>query len=157
MRFRSLQIRIAVSFALLLLAVQAAALVLINVVVSQSTNRDIQQELVVGQRIVGLLHDENRRHLAQAASILSADFAFREAAASNDRDTVLSALQNQGARINADVTMLAGLNNVVIADTLRPRATGTPFPFTRLSAMAQEKGQASGIVMIDGQAYDVVM
>src|SRR5688572_14981736 len=61
MRSRSLQIRIAVSFALLLLAVQAAALVLINVVLSQSTDRGIRQELIVGERIFGLLHDESRR------------------------------------------------------------------------------------------------
>src|SRR5687768_16322119 len=157
MRIRSLQIRIAVSFALLLLAVQAAGLVLINVVLSQSANRAIEQELVVGKRIFGLLHDENIRQLTRGASILSADFAFREAAATNDRDTVLSALRNQGARINADVTMLAGLNNVLIADTLHPRVTGTPFPFARLSATAQEKVEAAGIVMIDGRAYDVVM
>lgn len=136
MRIRSLQFRIAVAFALLLLGVQAAGLGLINMVLSQSTRHGVEQKLAVGQRIFTLLHDENGRQLAQAARILSADFAFREAAATNDRDTVLSALQNQGARIGADVAMLAGLNDVVIADTLHPRRTGASFPFTGLSAAA---------------------
>ena len=157
MRIRSLQFRIAVAFALLLLIVQAAGLVLINTVLTRTTNRDIEQKLVVGQRIFGLLHEENSRQLAQAASILSADFPFREAAATRDRETVISALVNQGARINADITMLAGLDNVVIADTLHPESTGKRFPFSNLSAIAQEKGAATGIVLIDGKAYDLVV
>jgi len=136
-RIRSLQFRIAVAFALLLLIVQAAGLVLINTVLTRTTNRDIEQKLVVGQRIFGLLHEENSRQLAQAASILSADFPFREAAATRDRETVISALVNQGARINADITMLAGLDNVLIADTLHPEGTGKRFPFPNLSAIAQ--------------------
>jgi HAMP domain-containing protein len=154
---RSLQVRITVAFALLLLLVQAAGLVLINSVLTQSTNREIEQKLAVGQRIFSLLHEENSRQLAQAASILSSDFAFREAAATNDRDTMISALVNQGARINADISMLAGLDNIVIADTLHPESTGRPFMFSDLSAAAHEKGAGIGIVTIDGKAYDLVV
>jgi diguanylate cyclase (GGDEF)-like protein len=156
-RIRSLQIRIAAAFALLLVLVQAAGLALINTVVSQSTHGDVEQRLVVGQRIFNLLHEENGRQLAQSATILSSDFAFREAAATNDRDTVISALVNQGARVNADITMLAGLDHVLIADTLHPQTTGKTFPFANLAALAQEKGAATGIVMIDGKAYDLVV
>ncbi|HEY0338827.1 MAG TPA: diguanylate cyclase, partial [Burkholderiales bacterium] len=157
MRIRSLQIRIAAAFALLLVLVQAAGLALINTVVSQSTHADVEQRLVVGQRVFNLLHEENSRQLAQSATILSSDFAFREAAATNDRDTVISALVNQGARVNADITMLAGLDNVLIADTLHPQTTGKAFPFAHLAALAHEKGSATGIVMIDGKAYDLVV
>jgi diguanylate cyclase (GGDEF)-like protein len=156
-RIRSLQTRIAAAFALLLVLVQAAGLGLINTVVSQSTHGDVEQRLVVGQRIFNLLHEENSRQLAQSATILSSDFAFREAAATSDRDTVISALVNQGARVNADITMLAGLDNVVIADTLHPQTTGKPFPFANLAAVAHEKGAATGIVMIEGKAYDLVV
>ncbi|MGZ5222619.1 MAG: hypothetical protein ACXWCS_00395, partial [Burkholderiales bacterium] len=103
---RSLQIRIAVAFALLLVLVQTAGLALINTVLTQDTNREIEQKLVVGQAVFNLLHEENSRQLAQSATILSADSAFRDAAATNDPDKVIAALVNQGARINADVTML---------------------------------------------------
>ena len=156
-RLRSLRTRIAVAFALLLLAVQAAGFVFINAVLSQSMHREIAQKLIVGQRIFGHLHEENSRQLAQAASILSSDFAFREAAATGDRSTVISALANQGGRVNADITMLAGMDNVVIADTLHPENAGKPFPFVHLLAIAQKKGDASGIVLIGGSAYDLVL
>ena len=154
---RSLQVRITVAFALLLLLVQAAGLVVINSVLTQSANREIEQKLAVGQRIFVLLHEENSRQLAQAASILSSDFAFREAAATNDRDTMISALVNQGARVTAAVSMLAGLDNVVIADTLHPDSAGKPFLFSDLSAVAHEKGAGIGIVTIDRKAYDLVV
>ena len=157
MRIRSLQIRIAVAFALLLLIVQAAGLALINTILSQSASHDIEQKLAVGQRIFGLLHEENSRQLAQAATILSSDFAFREAAATNDRDTVTSALVNQAARVNADIAMLASLDRVVIADTVNPDSSGKPFPFPNLAAAAQRKGAATGIVLIEGKAYDLAV
>ncbi|MGZ5152707.1 MAG: diguanylate cyclase domain-containing protein, partial [Burkholderiales bacterium] len=154
---RSLQIRIAVAFALLLVLVQTAGLALINTVLTQDTNREIEQKLVVGQAVFNLLHEENSRQLAQSATILSADSAFRDAAATNDPDKVIAALVNQGARINADVTMLASLENVVIADTLHPNKTGGAFPFVNLAAIAREKGAGTGVALIDAKAYELVV
>jgi diguanylate cyclase (GGDEF)-like protein len=156
-RIRSLQVRIAIAFALLLVLVQTAGLAFINTILTQDTNREIEQKLAVGQAVFNLLHEENSRQLAQSATILSADFAFREAAATNDRDKVIAALVNQGARINADVTMLASLENVMIADTLHPNDTGRAFPFVNLAAIAREKGAATGVALIEGKAYDLVV
>jgi diguanylate cyclase (GGDEF)-like protein len=156
-RIRSLGTRIAVAFAILLLAVQAASLVLINSVLSTSVDRDIQEELSAGERIFNQIREEHSRRLVQAANILSADFAFREATASNDRNTLASALANHGARINADIMVLAGLDKLVAADTLHPDLAGTPFPFPKLVSVAEERGQATAFVLVDGRPYELVV
>jgi diguanylate cyclase (GGDEF)-like protein len=156
-QIRRLSTRIAVAFALLLLAVQVASLMLINSVLSTGANRDIQQELNAGERIFNLIREERSRRLVQDASVLALDFGFREATATNDRGTLTSVLGNHGKRINADVMLLAGLDQKVMADTLHPDQAGVPFAFPELLKRAQEQGQATGFVLIDGQAYELVV
>jgi diguanylate cyclase (GGDEF)-like protein len=156
-RIRSLGTRIAVAFAILLLAVQAVSLILINSVLSTSVDRDIQEELSAGERIFNQIREEHSRRLVQASNILSADFAFREATATNDRNTLASALANHGARINADIMVLAGLDDLVVADTLRPDLAGTPFPFPKLVSVAKQQGQATAFVLVDGRPYELVV
>jgi hypothetical protein len=87
LRIRSLQIRIAV--ALLLVLVQTAGLALINAALTRDTNRENRTKARRRQAVFNLLHKANSRQLAQSATILSADFAFREAAATKDRNKLL--------------------------------------------------------------------
>src|SRR5471030_913581 len=128
-QIRRLGTRIAVAFALLLLAVELATLVLINSVLTSGVERDIQAELNTGERIFNLVRGDRSAQLAQDARVLSSDFGFREAIATHDHGTVVDVLANHGKRINADVMLLVGLDQRVIADTQHPQAAGKPFAF----------------------------
>ena len=96
---------VALSLALLLL-VQAAVFSVVRISIEQSAHRQVEQQLLVGERIWRRLLDQNAQKLAQGASLLAADFGFRAAVSSGDDATIRSALENHGARIGATVTAL---------------------------------------------------
>ncbi len=156
MRFRRLRTRIIVFFVGLIALVQAASFLAASATMTRNARATIQDELAVGGKVFARLIGTRTRHLAEAARLLSGDFAFKTAASSDDRGTVLSVLGNHQARIGADVTMLASTDAALVADTLHPASPGAPFPFPRLIATAEQAGEASAIVFIDGRAYQMV-
>ena len=67
------------------------------------------------------LDEGQQRQLETASSVLSADFAFREAIATQDQPTVRSVISNHGKRIHAQVMMVADTAGALIATTQRDR------------------------------------
>jgi diguanylate cyclase (GGDEF)-like protein len=55
--------------------------------------------------------------LANGVGVLAADFGFREAVASGDVPTIISAATNNARRIGADVVLLADIHGKVLAST----------------------------------------
>lgn len=157
MRFRHLRTRIIVFFVALLAAVQIAALVLVNNANIRNASTKTDEEFAVGQRVFEQLLTQNRARLTLAARVLAADFGFREAIASSDVDTILSALDNHGSRIGADVMSLVSLDQRILADTLSPQQVAQPYPFENLIELAAEQGNASSIEVINGRAYQIVL
>lgn len=157
MQLRSLQTRIVVFFVLLLCVVQGVAFVLVSATNQRIAKGQIAAELAVGERVFRRLLEQNSQQLAQAASVLAADFAFRAAVATRDQGTIASALGNHGRRIGADVVMLVDLETRLLADTLHTDTMDAPFPFPGLIESAQELGRASDIALIDGRPYQLVV
>ena len=157
MVLRSLQTRIIVFFVLLLCILQGIALFLMSAANERIAKNQIAQELVVGERVFRRLLEQNSQQLAQAASVLAADFAFREAIATRDEGTIASVLGNHGRRINANVVMLADLDKKLLADSLHATATQATFPFPELIESAQQHGRASDTVLMDGRPYQLVV
>ncbi|MDP4029458.1 MAG: EAL domain-containing protein [Gallionella sp.] len=163
MKIHKLQTRVVLAFTLLLLLIQAVSLVMINGVLSDSTNQDIRRNLLAGQRVFDLLREDNNRQLVQSASIMSSDFAFRMAIATADYGTVVSVLTNHGARINADVMLLVDTDGKLIADTLPARGAGNaghvgqPFQLPELIAIAEQQKQAAAMVVLNGALYQMVV
>jgi len=156
-RFPKLGRRIVVFFVALLVIVQGIAAFLVIQANSQVARRTINQQLEQGERVFRQLLAQNQARLEQGAGILSADFAFRQAIASNDTGTILSVLRNHGARVGANVMTLASLDNTVRADTLDPARLGTPFAFPDLVKAAASEGKSSSIVIRDGKLYQLVV
>lgn len=153
---RSLQTRILALFLLLLIAVQVGGFVLINTVGVTAARKTVGDALAGGARVIDLLLDQDTQRLVQGARLLSADYAFRGAIATGDVDTIRSALGNQGKRIDADLMMLVGLDQRVLADTL-DAATGSAFAFPTLLASAEASQQAAAIVLFRDRLYQLVI
>lgn len=153
MRFRSLITRIVFFFSALLILVQGMVFLMVNT----ASEQILAQELELGDRILRRALEQNRMQLAQSASVLAADFGFREAVATDDADTVLSALRNHGSRLNASTMTLIALDGRVIADTLYPDKNVRPFPFGPLLDDARQSGQSSGVVVINRRPYQLVV
>lgn len=151
---QSLQFRIVFFFVCLLALVQTVAFILISAANLRISRETAAQELATGERVFLRLIDQNGKQLRLAASVLASDFAFREAVATHDSATILSALQNHGDRIGAQVVILSDLDNLILADTLHPERQQARYPFTYL---LMNKGiQAAAIEQIDGKLYQLV-
>ncbi|WMW80136.1 EAL domain-containing protein [Undibacterium cyanobacteriorum] len=157
MRIRHLQTRIIIAFSVLLLIVQVVSLVFVNSFISKSANKDIEHNLLAGEKIFNSIRADNTKWLTQSAGILTSDFAFIKAVATGDRNTIVSVLQNHGGRINADIAMLVGTDNVLVADTLARSHAGQTFAFPQLIKAAEEHGQTSAVVMFEGKLYQLVV
>lgn len=155
-QFGSLQARIVTLFVLLFLVVQTLGFGFISRAISENARSSLREELSVGERVFSRQLAQNGQRLILAASILSADFGFREAIATNDEETIASALRNNGNRIKSDVMMLVGLDGRVVASTLAAKEMSGTFPFTALFKSAEREG-ISSVVLFEGVPYQLVI
>lgn len=157
MLFRRFQSRIIVVFMGLFFLVLAAMLFAVDRVNTQHARAQISESLSIGGRAFVRLFDVRSERLTESVRILSSDFALRGAIATRDRDTILSALANHGARVGANVAMLVSLDNKLLVSTLQPLTAPEPFPFPRLIEIAQLHGQAASIVFLGDRAFQLVV
>ncbi|MEC5405653.1 EAL domain-containing protein [Paraburkholderia sp. MPAMCS5] len=156
MRFHSLRTRIAIVVVLLMLAVQLAGYAVISTVIRSNARSNSETQLVVAENVFRQVLSANGEKLTQAATVVAADFGFREAVATHDENTVVSALRNHGSRVNADIVMLANPDGSVTADSRGPSQSDAAFALAKLIRTAVRKGDASSILTIDGKLYQVV-
>ena len=157
LRKHGLQTRIVVAFVALLSTLQVASFFAVHLTGTTTSEQNLAKELVTGERVFSRILDQNAEQLAQGGRILSSDFAFREAVATKDRETMVSALANHGARIKSNLMLLIDLEHQVIADTLPATMAGHRFALAHLVTVAETKGSASAVVHIDGAIYQVVV
>jgi len=158
MIFQSLQRRIVIVFVGLLVLVMALVLALVTRSNARIVAAEIERELAAGAQVFSLLMEQNRRQLETAATVLAADFAFREAIATQDRPTIQSVIRNHGLRIGAQVMMVIHPDGHLIADTQNIGSADRTVPFPDLLSDAESAGKSSGYKqMKDGRMYQVVV
>ena len=167
-RRRRLSLRIAGLSLALLLVIQTVSLLLIRRSIEANARESLQQALAQGEGVLRSLLASNADHLLQASRVLAADYGFRSAIASDDRETIASALANHGERLGATVMLLTDARfrvkasaGPVDAATLQARL----LPQVRRSAEAGAVPEAPGddlrsgeahIALLDGEPYQVV-
>ena len=156
MPMRSLQTRILALFLLLIFVVQVGGFVLINTVGGNAARSTVGAEVVAGARVFDRLLEQDAQRLVQGARLMAADYAFREVIATGDHDTIGSVLVNYGKRIEAPLLMIVGLDQKVLGDTL-DSDVGRPFTLPGLLEQAQVWEQASTMVVLRGQLYQLVV
>jgi len=158
MSFRSLRHRIVMVFVGLLVLVMGGVLALVHSAGTRIAADEARHEVEIGAKVFGRLLEQNQRQLETAAAVLSADFAFREAIATQDGATVRSVIGNHGRRIHAQVMMVADTAGRMIASTQRDIAGGDRFPFPDLIEAAEAAGRSAGLrQMHNGHLYQVVL
>lgn len=158
MHFRSFRARLLTFVFGLLILVQCSVLFAVNTANVNEARRHIDEALKLTANAFNRSLQVRERVLRERARLLSADFGFKEVAATGDHATLLSALENHRDRVDADVMMLLDLSSHVLADTLHPAAQGTPSLVLPLisAAMDDESGEASTIQFLDGTPYQLV-
>ena len=152
-----LQDRIVVFFVVLLMAVQLVSFYFIRYAIEHTAQGTMREELRVGSRVFKRLLEQNSEKLVEATSVLTYDFGFREAIASRDRPTILSALRNHAARIKASGMSVIGLDGLVVADTIQESNAGRPYPFPDLIEGAARIGRVAGVRVVDARPYQIIV
>ena len=152
-----LRTRIAVIFILLLATALAVSLGIVSAANQSNAEGEVQRQLETGTLVFSRVLDANRRQLAQAAQAVASDYGFREAVATRDTGTVVSALENSGARIGANLVVLVSLDGNVIAASGSELKGGAEFaPARRIRS--RQIGDNFATIMVDGgRVYQLVM
>ncbi len=134
-------------FGLIILLVAGAVYYSIKVNAERSVKRELQATMTAFDQIWQM----NAAHMEANGTVLAADFGFREAVASEDIDTIGSAVSNAQARLDG---LKAG---VAFPDGRFIDAEGreTQLPEAVYLALI-EQGQASGVVEFEGKYYQSV-
>lgn len=155
-RLKTLQSRIFLFFFLLLLVTQIGNVLITSTLGLGIVNRQIAAELETAKRVFVQMFEQNTTLLGQGASVLAADYGFRDAVASNDKNTLSSALENHGERFQADLMGFVNLRGASVT-YIRGRATalsGLDYPW--LFGETRQNGSESVIKRIDGVLYHLI-
>ena len=107
------------------------------------------KQLVAGSAFVEQLVRFRAAQLASGVAVLAADFGFREAVASGDGPTMLSAAQNDVQRIGADLMVLIDTHGHVLASTARVSEPA----LQRLLSAADMAADSPHVMVLAGRAY----
>ena len=142
---------------LLLLLVQAAVFSVVRTSITQSAQRQVAQELQLGERVWRRLLEQNAQTLSQGAALLAADYGFREAVNSQDDDTIRSVLENHGARIGATVTALLDTSMALRAVGEGQDESQLMPLLSRLSSNASQQVQGGQVALVGRIPYQFVL
>jgi diguanylate cyclase (GGDEF)-like protein len=95
--------------------------------------------------------------LGSAVDVLTTDFGFREAVASADKPTLLSAVQNERARINADLLIVLSADGHQIVSSLGTSSANTEKDLENLIADDSDSEILQLYRLIDGRPYQLVL
>ena len=161
MAFRTFQRRVVVSFLALITLVQVGALIAVDSAIARSARAHVKAELAEAATTVKRLIDARSERLVHAARILSSDFPFKQVVALDDRDTLLSAMDNHRTRIGAELMTLVSLDGSRTVATLhrdtRTRETPTPPAVSKMIDAARGSGEVSDFFLFNGRPYQVVV
>jgi diguanylate cyclase (GGDEF)-like protein len=152
-----LSTRMAAASLLLLLALQLSSLAAIRGSIEANARAQLSERLAVGERIWQRLLEQRAAKLGQGASLLAADYGLRSAIGSDDEDTIVSALDNHGARIGAALTALLDTKLLVRAVAHGDDTTLRPATIVLGSIAEQLAKDGSAVAMVGARAFQFVM
>lgn len=112
---RSLRRRLIVLLVAALGAVQILTLSAVLLATHRNVRIELQSRLNVAEDVFERLYESRFRQLLSSVEVLSSDFGFKQAAATADRATIASVLENHGARAGADLALLVTLDGQMVA------------------------------------------
>lgn len=154
--FKSLQSRITVLFLTLILVVQILGFFAIWFSINKNARHAITEQLEVGEKVLRNVISQRGESLTLSARILANDYGFRQAIASNDYETIQSALENNSARIESNINMLYSPEGIrqVVSGNIPSNMADTPI--LKLIESSQVGGDAFRLTIFNGVPYLLV-
>jgi diguanylate cyclase (GGDEF)-like protein len=136
----------------LIVVTQTVTLVAVLATSARAVRARAGDRLEGGARYARQLLDFRGSQLASGVRVLAADFGLREAVATHDAPTILSAASNHAERIHADLVVVADAAGHTIAAS---RATGASFVRDLGSLGEVDAEHESRFTLVDGRLYQV--
>lgn len=151
---RSLRFKILAVAAALVLLSQAGTVMTVLVTANRDVAERARERLATGGRIFDQTAQARASQLGNTVSVLAADYAFKQAVASRDIDTIASALVNHERRAGAQIAYLLDDTGAVVAAS-RPR-TAAEHRAPSLVEEAGENGVARTVAIHGGRAFEMI-
>lgn len=142
----------------LIAATTVAMLVLFWVNTSEFTRASVSRQIGNATDSFNQLLASRQRQLVNSAALLTADFGFKEAVATRDERTIVSALDNHGSRAAADLMFVIALDGSLIASNRTDLASAPGvLPFSLPLDEAAREGAALTLVAWNGNLFQLVL
>ncbi len=149
--------RLAVFMMATLVVVQGATALTVYRVTRQALVTQSEHRLIGSAELFAQQLEAVSQRVADSVQVLSLDYPLRQAVASQNDQTVLSALRNHGRRVGATRMQWIGLDGTIRGDTAVPASVGKAFDFPDMLDDAASDGKARGISILGGKAYWIVL
>ncbi len=150
----SLRSHILLPFIALIVVTSIAIIGSVLFATRNNINNQAEETLHTGKRIFERLMSVRGDQLITSSEILVSDFGFKTAIASEDKNTILSALENYQQRINVDLMMIHHLDGTLLSTTNKKH----PYQLTKeIIDKTRENGGVLTTLLIKDSAYQVAI
>ena len=150
--FTRLRTRLTVLYAALFGVAMLLVSLSVFTAINRAAERQVRDELTASGTVfdrVWLLRSERLR---EGASLLSRDFGFREAVATRDDATIVSAMENLKRRFSIDRAFILGVDGRIIGADAAPMAADA----ARLTEAFFKADDPQGVVILSGHPFQVM-
>jgi predicted signal transduction protein with EAL and GGDEF domain len=150
--FKSLQTKLTVLYAGLFGAALVLVAVVVYVAISRNAQDAVRNELISTGTVFDHLWELRSNQMRDAADLLARDYGFRAAAATQDEETIRSALSNLRMRIGFDIALFINLDgDIVTTDATLDDASADELRRT----LRGDRG-VNGIFTIGSRSYEAI-
>lgn len=157
-KFKHIRSRIAFTLLTVVVVIQLAGLIPLKYALVKHADTLAEEQMNVGERVFVSLLQHNTQSLKQATQVLAADFAFREAVATNDAETIESALESYQGRIRAQIAFYISSDENLVVGTSDAKAILNSMDAREDSrqAIVQSKVGTLRFDIVDGKPYQLI-
>jgi diguanylate cyclase (GGDEF)-like protein len=141
----------------LVIALQLAGWLTVQVAVKTSVDRQLTDTLEVGARVWERLHEARQRQLLERVAVLSDDFGFKQAIATQDAPTLESVLESASSRVGAPFGLILAADGRTLAQRLPEGMTLPPTPLADRVDEAREQGWSVGVIALGDGAVSYAL
>ncbi|ABC28286.1 predicted signal transduction protein containing a membrane domain, an EAL and a GGDEF domain [Hahella chejuensis KCTC 2396] len=121
------------------------------------TSDRINQDFSSAAKVFGQLIESREVQLTTTAEVLTSDFGFKQAVATQDTQTIQSVLNNHSERISADLMLLLDLSGALQASTQDSPSPIAKFAHQDLLRQALTHSGAAEFVAYQGELYQMII
>lgn len=150
--FRRLHVKLAVLYAALFGVILLGVAAVVFQAVASNAQRQVRDELAAGGAVYDRVWSLRSEQMREGATLLSRDFGFREAVASQDQATIVSALDNLRERFSIDLALMVTADGRVVAGSAQQLQSDAP---ALIEAFA-DADDPSGVMVVGGAPYQLI-